>query len=346
MTELARVQGLWSPSGHYLNTASYGLPPQPAWDALQRALEDWHHGRTTWEAWGDEGTEGARRLFAQLVGVPAERISTGGSAAQFVGLVAASVPDGARVVVPEGEFTSLLFPWLVHAGRLEVRTVPLERFLDTVADGCDVAAFSVVQSATGVVTDVEAVVEAAAASDALVIADGTQACGWLPVDASRVDGLVCAAYKWLMAPRGTAFLAVSDRLLERTTPLLANWYAGEDVHDAYYGTPLRLTGTARRLDTSPGWFAWVGTTPALQVLLDVGVAQVTAHDVALANRFRAGLGLEPADSAIVSTTVEGAEEKLVRAGIRAASRAGALRVSFHLYTTEADVDAALDALVP
>ena len=37
--------------------------------------------------------------------------------------------------------------------------------------------------------------------------------------------------------------------------------------------------------------------------------------------------------------------KLERAGIRAATRAGALRASFHLYSTEADVDAALDALV-
>ena len=47
----------------------------------------------------------------------------------------------------------------------------------------------------------------------------------------------------------------------------------------------------------------------------------------------------------MSTTVEGAAEKLERAGIRAAVRAGALRASFHLYSTEADVDAALDALV-
>jgi selenocysteine lyase/cysteine desulfurase len=31
-------------------------------------------------------------------------------------------------------------------------------------------------------------------------------------------------------------------------------------------------------------------------------------------------------------------------GIRAATRAGAVRASFHLYNTEADVDAALDAL--
>jgi cysteine sulfinate desulfinase/cysteine desulfurase-like protein len=66
--------------------------------------------------------------------------------------------------------------------------------------------------------------------------------------------------------------------------------------------------------------------------------------VRLANRFRAGLGLEPGDSAIVSADVSGADAALARAGILAAARDGRLRVSFHVYNTDADVDAALEAL--
>jgi selenocysteine lyase/cysteine desulfurase len=66
--------------------------------------------------------------------------------------------------------------------------------------------------------------------------------------------------------------------------------------------------------------------------------------VALANRFRAGLGLEPSNSAIVRVEAEGAADRLEAAGIRAAVRAGSLRASFHVYNTEADVDAALGAL--
>jgi len=42
--------------------------------------------------------------------------------------------------------------------------------------------------------------------------------------------------------------------------------------------------------------------------------------------------------------VAGAEQRLAAAGIRAAVRAGRVRASFHLYSTEADVDAALEAL--
>ena len=65
----------------------------------------------------------------------------------------------------------------------------------------------------------------------------------------------------------------------------------------------------------------------------------------IANRFRVGLGLEPSDSAIVSAEVPGARERLEAAGIVAAERSGRMRASWHVYNTEADVDAALDALV-
>ena len=60
--------------------------------------------------------------------------------------------------------------------------------------------------------------------------------------------------------------------------------------------------------------------------------------------FPARVGLPDGDSAIVTSDVADATEKLARAGIMAAARAGRLRASFHLYNTEADVDAALNAL--
>jgi selenocysteine lyase/cysteine desulfurase len=127
-------------------------------------------------------------------------------------------------------------------------------------------------------------------------------------------------------------------------PLHAGWFAGEDPHTSYYGPPLRLARTARRLDTSPAWFSWIGAAPALELLDEVGVDAIHRHNVALANRFRAGLTLEPGDSAIVSAEVEGAQARFEGAGIRAATRAGSLRAAFHLYTTEEDVEAALQAL--
>jgi hypothetical protein len=74
----------------------------------------------------------------------------------------------------------------------------------------------------------------------------------------------------------------------------AGWYAGADVHKSCFGPPLRLAADARRFDTSPAWFSWVGAQPALELLNPIGVS--AEHDVALAHRFRAGLGLDAGNS--------------------------------------------------
>lgn len=272
-------------------------------------------------------------------------MTTGAQVSQLVALVSGSLPEGSRVLVPEEEFTSNLFPWQVQAGRgVDVRTAPASGLAAAVDERTDVVAFSLVQSATGEVADAAAIAEAARAAGAATVVDATQACGWMPVDATRFDALICGAYKWLLAPRGSAFMVTQPALRDRLVPAQACWWAGDDPHTSYYGPPLRLAKDARRLDISPAWFSWVGTAPALELLGQVGIAWVHAHDVALANRFRSGLGLPPSDSAIVSLDVPGAEERLAAAGIRASVRGGRLRASFHLYTTETDVDRALAAL--
>jgi selenocysteine lyase/cysteine desulfurase len=147
-----------------------------------------------------------------------------------------------------------------------------------------------------------------------------------------------------MSPRGSAFAYLSPAVRERMTPHAAGWFAAEDIHSSYYGPPMRLAAGARAFDISPAWFAYVGTTPALELVERIGVASIHDHDVALANRFLTGLGQPPGDSAIVTVDVPGAEQKLERAGVRAAVRAGRVRASFHVYSTQADVDMALDAL--
>jgi selenocysteine lyase/cysteine desulfurase len=222
---IAQAQRLWQPETLYLNTASYGLPPTPAWEELQRVLGDWRGGRTSWEGWG-EFTEAARASFARLVGVPTEWIAIGANTSSMVGLVAASLPDGARVV----------------------------------------------------------------------------------------------------------------------SPIAAGWYAGDDPYSSFYGAPLRLAHDARRFDVSPAWFPWVATAPTLELLLEIGIETIHEHNLRLANRFRAGLGLEPGDSAIVSAELPEAEELLSGTRAMAAARAGLLRTSWHVYNTDDDVEELLGLL--
>jgi selenocysteine lyase/cysteine desulfurase len=110
---IEEARTLWQREGIYLNTASYGLPPTPAWDALQAALADWRVGRTSWEHW-NEATQAARGSFARLCGVPPEWVAVGGAVSHFVGLIAAALPDRSRVLSTEAEFTSALWPFMAQ----------------------------------------------------------------------------------------------------------------------------------------------------------------------------------------------------------------------------------------
>ena len=338
------VTGRWNPEPGYLDTASYGLPPLAAAGAVQAALADWTAGRTSWHEW-DRSVAGSRAAFARMIGVPVTDVAVGSTVSEQFGLVAAALPDGSRVLVPDGEFTSNLFPWLAHADRgIVVTSAPLARLAEAVDAATTLVAFSAVHSATGEVAPLPDIVSAARHHGALVAVDGTQALGWLPIDTSGIDALAVHAYKWLMSPRGSSFLMVRPELAERMRPLAAGWYAGDDVHASYYGPPLRLAHDSRRFDVSPAWFSWVGTQPALELIERIGIPAIHAHNLALAGRLREGLGLEPGNSAIVSADIPDAEARLSRAGIRASVRAGRVRLACHIYTTERDVDLALTAL--
>jgi selenocysteine lyase/cysteine desulfurase len=329
-----------------LNTASYGLPPRPAWEALQAALGDWRVGATSWEPW-DESTTRARESFARLIGAAVADVFVGSTVSAAVAPIAAALPDGAKVLTDDVEFTSNVFPWQVHADRgVQMVAVPSAELVSAITPGVDVVAVSAVQSATGEVLDLPAVVAASKQVGALVVLDATQAVGWHPLTIDGVDALIAHSYKWMMSPRGATLGYLSPRLQELCRPSAAGWYAARDVHGSYYGPVMELDPGARRFDQSPAWFSFVGAAPALELIEEIGVGTINRHNLALANEFREGLGLPPSNSAIVSTNLPGAQEAFAAAGIRAAVRDGKLRASFHIYTTRTDVHQALSALKP
>lgn len=328
------------PSRGYLDSATCGLPALAVLDAVEEHLRVWRAGEGSLPLF-DAPVERARALFAELAGVGVDRVSVGPQVSPAVGVVAASLAPGAHVVLAEGDFTSVLWPFL-QRDDLRCSVVPLERVVDTVAGGCAWVAVSTVQSASGVVLDTAALHDAASGVGARVLLDATQSAGWLPVRPGEADVLTAGAYKWLLSPRGSAFTVFSPRAIEELQPTAAGWYAGEDVDSSYYGAPVRLARDARRFDVSPSWIAWAGTAAALQVLLDTGVEQIHAHDVGLANAFRERVGMPPSDSAIVSLDADA--DALRAAGVRCAGRAGRARLAFHLYNDEDDVELAAKAL--
>jgi selenocysteine lyase/cysteine desulfurase len=342
--EAARKE--FEPEGVYVNTATIGLPPRRALEALHDAVEAWRTGRAE-AAEYDDVIARARQRFASLVSTTPDRVAIGNQVSTFSALVASALPPGACVLAAEEDFTSVLFPFLVHADRgVRVRTVPLADLIEAIGPGVDLVAVSAVQSADGrlIPGGLATLASAADRHGCLTYVDATQAVGWLPLQADRFDFVACAAYKWLLSPRGTAFGVVRPERLEMLRPLYAGWYAGDDPWTSIYGPPLRLARDTRRLDISPAWLSWVGTLPALELLAEVGIAAIHRHDLGLANALRGRLGLPASDSPIVTLAAAGGLERLRAAGIRASVRAGAVRVSFHLHNTDADVEAVARAL--
>ncbi|MTB88902.1 aminotransferase class V-fold PLP-dependent enzyme [Aeromicrobium senzhongii] len=327
----------------YLNTASYGLPPTATVDALERVHRRWAAGTAVGSDFDADIATG-RAAFADLAGVPVSSVTMGASVAALLGPVASALPDGARVLVPEGEFTSVSFPFAAHHGRdVTVTEAPLHR-LPEAASEYDVVAVSTVQSADGARVDLTALRSATEGSDTIVLLDATQQLGWLQLDLGWADVVVSSSYKWLLGPTGIAWGAYSDHLVDRLVPHHANRYAGGAPWDTTYGLPLRLTDDARRFDISPAWFPVVGAAASLAWISTLDIAEVTAHCRGLADRARTALGLPPGDSAIVSIPTEHAAARLQEAGVRASVRQGAARIAFALYNTEDDLDRVVRAL--
>ncbi|MGP3966221.1 aminotransferase class V-fold PLP-dependent enzyme [Streptomyces sp. 6N223] len=338
----------FAPKAVHLNTASRGLLPARTVAALHAAVDD---GATTGAFGADyfETAAAARAAFARIAGVEPARVAVGSAVSVHVALVAATLPAGAEVLVADGDFSSLVSPFAAR-GDLVLRGVPLEEIAGAVRPGTAMVAVSAVQSADGRIADLAALREAARAHGARTLVDATQAVGWLPLRAADYDYVVCGAYKWLLCPKGTSFLAVPEDfgdLRER----YAGWAAAEDPWTDCYGPVRRYAATARRFDQAHAYLPYAGAAHSLALIEEIGTERIAEHDAALAERFRDGvraLGLAPVaapGSAIVSVPdAGGLVDRLAAEGIGVASRGGNLRAAFHLYNTGDEVQRALEAL--
>ena len=343
---LLDLQDSFAAGAGYLAACTQGLPTHGTVEATRADLERWARGDASAAGYDDDIAR-ARASFAHIAGVPVDAVAIGSQVSVLAGLIAASAPDGALVLCAEGDFASMVAPFHAQARRgVRVRSVPLDALASAVDEETWLVAFSLVQSATGDHADADAILAACARTGTLSFADLTQALGWLPVDASRFDATATHAYKWLCAPRGSAFLTVSDRMRDALTPIHAGWFAGEDPWSSCYGPVAHPAASARRFDVSPAWPVWPGTAAALAFFESLDPLRVHAHATALADRLADALDLPQRGRAILTwPDPDGsALAALTAAGLRASGRAGRLRVAFHLWNTAADVDAVLAAL--
>jgi hypothetical protein len=139
----------------FLNSPTYGLPPQFMFDALQETLRVWQAGTMDVPSF-DASVDAGRAGYAAWVGVPVGSVTMAGTVSSALGLVAAAIPDGSRVATLPGEFTSTSFPFAAQAARGVTVTEFDSDELVTTASDYDVVTVSLVQSANGAVLDAEA----------------------------------------------------------------------------------------------------------------------------------------------------------------------------------------------
>jgi selenocysteine lyase/cysteine desulfurase len=270
-----------------------------------------------------------------------------------VGLVAASLRSGDEVLVPDDEFRSVLFPLLAacDAWGASVRRVPFERLADEIGPRTTLVATSHVRSNGGGVQDLEAVVAEARRHGARVLVDATHSAGVLDVDvgAFPVDYLVAAAYKHLLCPRGVAFMVVATEALP-LPPLTSSWRSAAEPYSSYYGGDLTaLAQNAARYDVSLAWHAWVGARESLTLLAELDATAREEWAVGLATECAEALGVRPTGSSLVGFPVDdptAARRALESAGVVASFPRGGARLSFHVYNSEADMEAAVAACAP
>jgi selenocysteine lyase/cysteine desulfurase len=331
----------------------------PVTSALTTAISAWQDGTLGADEWA-AAISPVRSEFARYLGVPAGHVALMGSVAEAATTVAMSLPAGnGTIVVGDDEFRSNLFPWLALRARgyrvirptagMDGRT---ESLLAAIDDTTVLVAVSEVLSSDGERTDLARLRAATCAVGARLFVDATQSLGVLRPDLAAVhpDYLAVHGYKWLLCPRGAAWLVT--RHAEELRPLLPSWKSTAD--GGYFGGwPLPAPGAAG-CDTPPTWLSWIGARAAIELMSKLSQAAVEHHCLALADAFRerareagatpVGAGRPSHIVAVRVADPDAVNRRLVSTRVRARVLGDRLRVGFHYFNDANDVTGALRVL--
>jgi selenocysteine lyase/cysteine desulfurase len=341
-----------APELTYLDAANYGLPPDPTFAAVQAALEAWRAGTGRWVEDWDRPADAARGDFASLIGARAADIALIPTVSVGMGLIAGSLKPGDEVVVPGDEHVSDLWPLLVAERRgIRVRQVAFDSLADSIRSGTSLVAFSLVQMQTGRIADLASITVRAQAVGARVFIDAAHATPFVPVaqHISRIDYLVCPAYKHLLGSRGSGFLYVREDSADGIIPTHANWRGAADPFGTFFGGPLTLAEDAARFNASLAWLPWVATTQSLRLVAGWQRDGTLDGVVGLAAQLAEAVGNRPTGSTLVCVPVgnpDSARIALETAHIKASVRGGAIRFSPHVYNTSDDITRAAKTIAP
>jgi selenocysteine lyase/cysteine desulfurase len=357
----------------YVNSCSQGALSTDVDEAMRAYLESWHELGSPWEMWVDQ-VERLRARFAAAIGAGVDEIAVMSSASAGINAVASALSFAgprSHVVVGDFEFPTMAQIWLAqerrgatirraHVSSSSPETLPLEAYDAVIDERTLIVPATHVCFRNGHRTDIAGLVRLAHDRGASVFLDDYQRTGSGPIDvhALGVDFMVTGCLKYLIAAAGIGFLYVRRELIERFEPTITGWF-GRVNPFAFRIDALDWPPGANRFEsgTPPvpnAYAALAGLTLLDQVGYDVIGRQIDR----LVTRCAAAAGeagflvRTPAASdrrgpLVVVQSVDGPAivEKLATRGIIASCRGHGLRVSFHAYNTDQDVDAVISALV-
>ncbi|HEY8104607.1 MAG TPA: aminotransferase class V-fold PLP-dependent enzyme [Gemmatimonadales bacterium] len=357
----------------YLNSCSLGPLSRRSRVRVAEYLDLWERrGAAAWyDVWWAALGE-LRERYARLVGAEPADIALQPNISSALTAVAEALNYRTRpkVVVTGLDFPTIAYQWLAKAGEgVEVELVespdgvqvPLERIERAIDGRTALVATSHVFFTSGAVQDVAALAGIAHRKGALLLVDGYQATGQLPVDVRGLDvDFYCSGgLKWLLGGSGIAFLYVRPELATELAPRATGWFAHQEQF-RFDSRRLVPHDDARRFEAgTPAMASVYSQLGGLDVLEEVGIEEVRRATMALTEDLierarEAGLGCKVAAtkesrSGIVmlpSADPLGDVRRLSDAGIIVDARPGHIRVSPYFYNVPDDHLALVELLKP
>ncbi len=335
----------YRPGRVYLESAGAGLPvPGAAEAAAEHFRELGRLGAKGQPGWHDRAAQ-LRDRTGLLLGVPASEVQFFRGTSELLILAAASIRwrPGDEILVLQDDFPSVRLPWAqaeaagavmrwVESGDREART---EQLLTAITPRTRVVAVTHVHATTGTRVDLGRLGRACREVDALLLVDGIEALGAVPVDLEHVDVYSAAVFKWLLSGMGLGVGYVSPRAREAMTPA-SRGYRNPPPSDRleYMEPPFPLLDVfARTLDYvgELGWPAVHARVDALAASVRHVLAEAGLEIVTPANARAGILSARHADAG-------GLVDELAARGIDVIHKFGLLRVSPHFYNTHEDVE--------
>lgn len=351
----------------YLNHAAISPLPAPAVEAVQDFLAD-RHGRAIENFAGMMPLwDRARERSARLIGAHAGRVAFAPNTSYALNVLAQGLrwEPGDRVAVPACEFPANVYPFLALERRgVHVDFIPHHEGTFTLEDAeraltpqTRVLTVSFVQFLSGFTADLEALGALCHERGVIFCVDAIQGLGALRLDvkAAKIDFLACGGHKWLMGMQGQGFLYLTEAL-QAQVDAPAGWLHGPVDWERLDDYDLAFHDTAERFH--PGTLNSAGIVAldaALALHEAVGPDVAEARVLVSAQRIARGLdalGLERYGSSEVRSGIvtvrhpqpEALMDALDEANVAVAVRNRLVRFAPHWYTSEAEIDRALEVV--